>query len=221
MRSHGDSESGITASKRTIQRWTRDVQGHLDAMSEASTKGVSLTAHGWYLIQYERHREALWNEYLKPRWARQRLSLYGGKKRVFANFFNRLLSRFSGDGRLVVAYGNAKFASGGAGEQSVPTTRAYKECVSRVLTYAVDEFRTSKVDYHDDSVLQLMATRAKPRFGLRGLLFNPTAQRFVSRDLNAALNIRRIHQGLAPVILSRRAADGRLEQSIVKRLKDR
>jgi transposase len=52
-------------------------------------------------------------------------------------------------------------------------------------------------------------------------LFNPAEQRFVSRDLNAALNIRRIHLGLAPVILSRRAADGRLEQSIVKRLKDR
>jgi hypothetical protein len=70
----------------------------------------------------------------------------------------------------------SKFASGGAGEQSVPTTRAYKECFS---------FRTSKVDYRDDFVLQLMATRSKPRFRLRGLLFNPTAQRFVSRDLNA------------------------------------
>jgi hypothetical protein len=58
-----------------------------------------------------------------------------------------------------------------------------------------------------------MATRAKPRFGLRGLLFNPAEQRFVSRYLNAALNIRRNHLGLR-----RSCADGRLEYSIVKRL---
>ena len=216
------TESGATAARRTTERWTRGIQAHLDALSTASTKGVSWTAYEWYLIQFGLHGEALWTEYLKPRWARQRLSLYGGKKRVFANFFNRLAAQFSGGGgRLVVAYGNAKFPSGGAGEQSVPTTRAYKECVSRVLTYSTDEFRTSKVHHADDSVLELLATRSQPRRGLRGLLFNPDLGKFVSRDLNAALNIRRILIGPRPIILCRQGVMQRLEQHIVKRLRDR
>ena len=214
------AESGATASRRTVQRWTRGIQSHLDALSTSSTKGTSWTAHEWYLRQFEIHGEALWTEYLKPRWARQRLSLYGGKKRVFANFFNRLTAQFSG-GRLVVAYGNAKFASGGAGEQSVPTTRAYRECASRVLTYSTDEFRTSKVHCQDDSVLQLLGTHSQARFALRGLLFNPDLAKFVSRDLNAALNIRRILLGPRPIILCRQGVVDRLEQHIVKRLRSR
>jgi len=215
------AESGCTAARRVTERWTRCIQPHLDALSSASSKGTSWTGHEWYLIQLGLHQEALWVEYMKPRWARQRLSLYGGKKRVFANFFNRLASTFPG-GRLVIAYGNAKFPSGGAGEQSVPTTRAYKECVSRVCTYSTDEFRTSKVHCADDSVLQLVSTRSRPRFALRGLLFNPELDRFVSRDLNAALNIRRILIGpTRPVILCRNGVFPRLDQHIVKRLQDR
>ena len=213
------TESGTIAARRTTERWTKGIQVHLDALSTASTKGASWTAHEWYLIQFKQHQDALWSEYLKPRWARQRLSLYGGKKRVFANFFNRLASQFSG-GRLVIAFGNGKFSSGGAGEQSVPTTRAYKECASRVLTYSTDEFRTSKVDCQDDSVLQLIATRSQ-RFALRGLLYNPEQKKFVSRDLNAALNIRRILIAPRPIILCRGGVMARLEQHIVKRLRDR
>lgn len=90
---------------------------------------MSWTAHEWYLAQFEIHKQALWTEYLRHRWARQRLTLYGGKKRVFANFFNRLIKEFSDGGqrRVVVAYGNGKFASGGVGEQSVPTVRVAAE----------------------------------------------------------------------------------------------
>ena len=214
------TESGCITARCNSERWSRGIKHQLDALSDASTKGISCTAHEWYLSQFEIHKQALWDEYLKPRWARQRLSLYGGKKRVFANFFNRLTREFAG-GRLVVAYGNAKFASGGAGEQSVPTTRAYKECASRVETYWTDEHRTSKVHCQDDSVLELVATMSRPRVGLRGLLFNPSLHQFVSRDLNAALNIRRILLGPRPLILCRQGVFPRLEQEIVIRIRGR
>ena len=214
------TESGCITARRNSERWSRGIKHQLDALSDASTKGISCTSHEWYLSQFEIHKQALWDEYLKPRWARQRLSLYGGKKRVFANFFNKLMSEFSG-GRLVVAYGNAKFASGGAGEQSVPTTRAYKECASRVETYWTDEFRTSKVHCQDDSVLELIATMSRPGVALRGLLFNPSMRKFVSRDLNAALNMRRILLGPRPVILCRQGVFQRLEQEIVIRIRGR
>ncbi|GAX84515.1 hypothetical protein CEUSTIGMA_g11935.t1 [Chlamydomonas eustigma] len=216
------TESGATSARYKTERWNRGIQTHLDALSTASTKGVSWTAHEWCLIERGRHQEALWSEYLKPRWARLRLSLYGGKKRVFANFFNRLSVRlpFPAGGRLVIAYGNAKFAPGGPGEQSVPTTRAYKECASRVATYSTDEFRTSKVHCRDDSTLQLLRGSDR-RFSLRGLLYNPDLNKFVSRDLNAALNIRRCLVGPKPAILCREGVTQRLEQHIVKVLRRR
>ena len=214
------TESGCITARRNSERWSRGIKDQLDALSEASTKGISCTAHEWYLSRFEIHKQALWDEYLKPRWARQRLSLYGGKKRVFANFFNKLVSTFSG-GRLVVAYGSAKFASGGAGEQSVPTTRAYKECASRVETYWTDEFRTSKVHCLDDSVLELISTMSRPGVALRGLLFNPSLHKFVSRDLNAALNIRKILIGPRPAILCRQGVVQRLEQEIAIRIRSR
>lgn len=214
------TESGVLTARQNTERWTRAIQPHLDALSEASTKGASSTAHEWYLDRFDRHQEALWTEYLRPRWARQRLSLYGGKKRVFANFFNRLSSLFAG-GRLVVAYGNGKFGSGGVGETSVPTTRAYKECASRVVTHWTDEFRTSKIDCQDDSVLQLLTTMVNPGRALRGLLYNPSERRFVSRDLNAALNIRRLLLGPRPTILCRKGVVQKLEQKVVKTVKAR
>ena len=45
------------------------------------------------------------------------MRLYGGKKRVFAKFFNGLVSKGK---KTVVAYGAAKFAPGGKGEMAVP-----------------------------------------------------------------------------------------------------
>lgn len=129
--------------------------------------------------------------------------------------------------RVVVAYGDASFASGGVGERSVPTTQAYKECAARVRTYLVSEFRTSKVCCYDDTVLQQVATRSAPRTALRGLLINVVSGKWISRDLNAALNIRRllVRQGRGegrPDMLQRGGGGmERLEQRIVCRIKHR
>ena len=87
----------------------------------------------------------------------------------------------------------------------------------------MDEFRTSKVDSVDDSVLQLVGQKVdgvQARRSFRGVLWSVTRQKFVSRDLNAALNIRRCLLN-RPTILKRASANGRLEQAIVKRVKRR
>ena len=151
------------------------------------------------------------------------MTLYGGKKRVFAKFFNNLekeIKQAVPGCNIVVAYGAAKFAPGGKGELSVPTSRAHKECDSRVNTKVTAEFRSSKVDYKDDSILQNIAVTSKPKFALRGVLWNVRREEFVSRDLNAALNIRRylLHR---PAILNRRLAENKLEQRVVKRIQPR
>ena len=76
------------------------------------------------------------------------------------------------------------------------------------------------MDYKDDSVLQQIAVRGSGDFALRGLLWNPGEKEFISRDLNAAMNIRR-NLLFRPAILNRRLATAKLVQSIVKRIKPR
>jgi hypothetical protein len=82
--------------------------------------------------------DSVWKETLHPKWANQRLRMYGGKKRVFANYFSQLETPGK---KTVVAFGYAKFAPGGKNEISVPTNWAFKECSYRFQTHAVDEFR--------------------------------------------------------------------------------
>ena len=216
-------DAGINGAKRHAERWNLGIKAHLEALSTVSSKGANLQTHAAYLLVYYQHREALWAEYTRSRWARQRLTLYGGKKRVFSKFFNHLekeIKKAAPKSNVVVAYGAAKFAPGGRGELSVPTSRAYKECVSRVNTKVTAEFRSSKVDYQDDSVLQNIAVVSQPKFALRGVLWNVARGEFVSRDLNAAMNIRRylLHR---PAILDRRLATNKLQQQIVKRIQPR
>ena len=78
--------------------------------------------------------------------------------------FNGLVSKGK---KTVVAYGAAKFASGGKGEFAVSTSRAFKECSYRFLTIPVDEFRTTKM-YNVLKAVQRRNTDAT----VRGLLWS-------------------------------------------------
>ncbi len=199
--------SGIRDAIYNTDLWKRNVQKTLDRLSTVSIKGVNLTRHLDYLKMYIETYQTLWNEYTKPRWARQRFRLYGGKKRAFAKFFNQI-TQGREDKTFVVAYGSAKFAPCSKNEIAVPTTRAYRECVARFFTKPVDEHLTSKVDNETKTVLQGVCTKRhleqhkknpKKRLTfLRGLYWCGSTiadskyqqGKFVNRDVNAALNIR-------------------------------
>jgi hypothetical protein len=188
-------------------------------------RSVARFTQGRFLAAYFLHQQSLWREYLAPKWSRQRLSLYGGKKRTFAKFFNKVETetkkRIPDCDKIVIAYGSAKFAPGGTNELSVPTSRAHKECATRFTTVVTPEFRSSKISYTNDSVLQLIANKpSKNKQSFRGLLWDVPAQRFVSRDLNGALNIRRMLLEV-PRIMRRDLATSKLQQRIVKRIHPR
>lgn len=143
-----------------------------------------------YLATVKAVEARLWDLHFQRKWRDQTLRLYGGKKRAFAKFFNGL----NLDEDTIVAFGSAKFAPTGKGELSVPTTRAYKELAYRTKTFLVDEFRTSKVYWKDDSILQSVAKRKEEGNGremVRGLLWccSTNSNKFVNRDTNAAINI--------------------------------
>ena len=86
----------------------------------------------------------------------------------------------------------------------------------------MNEFRTTKVSFYNDSVLQkIRVVRSEGGRSLRGLLWDVERAAFVSRDLNAALNIRRCCIAARPEILDPSLADGPLQQVIVKTIKCR
>jgi hypothetical protein len=186
------AESGIFAARTQSEKWNYQVKTELEALSKTSSKSTCIHKFREYVETVLSVQEALWGQYLKRHWKEQRLRLYGGKKRVFANFINRL----NPDANTVLAYGSAKFASGGRGEMSVPTSRAFKECKSRIPIVLVDEFRTSKVHWKDDKILKTVVKRNEDGklAVVRGLLWCGSTNeinKFVNRDLNAAINILR------------------------------
>ena len=212
------TEAGVLVARKNTETWSSNIASELRACSKVSTKGVSLVKHERYLRWHMEHSDGLWTEYMKPRWARQRFRLYGGKKRVFANFFNRIADR-DRSMRVVVAYGSATFAPGGKNEVSVPTSRAFKECRYRFPTATVDEFRTTKIFEEDDAILDAVQRGKDAMKGrsavLRGLLWSSTANKFVNRDRNAALNILRCATlARRPFALTRSPGGTPLRQSI-------
>ena len=199
------TDMGAIKARKTTETWNMTLKNVLIRMSFVSSKGVDLQNHVQYLNRYFENYDAMWNEYTKERWSRQRMSLYAGKQRVFDRFFNAIKDTDS-EKRVVIAYGAASFDPGGKGELSVPTTKAFTETNRRYKTVMVDEFRTSKICYSNDSVLQLVASKKDPKKGLRGLLWCGSTNNnfFIDRDLNAALNIRRcITSPSRPISLTR------------------
>ncbi len=156
------NDAGIYAARKKSAKWNNDIQIPLKNMSKVSSKGVSFERYLAYVGVYLQEYDNIWNEYLKPKWSRQRFRLYSGKKRVFAKFFNAIQNDYP-KRRILMAYGSAKFAPGSKNEVSVPTTSAFKECVYRFPTLIVDEFRTSKIHHENDSILQLVKVKGQSK----------------------------------------------------------
>ncbi len=230
--------SGVFEARKESERWNDGIRDTLDALSKVSIKGVDLGSHEAFLTMYKDVSSALWNEYTKSRWARQRLRLYGGKKRAFARFFNGIEAaddQPAAKRRLVFAYGSAHVGVGGKGELSAPSSRALKECRYRFDVALVDEYRTSKMDCDTGRLLGQVAIstrrsttgrrlegQSKP---LRGLLWSDRTidnrqSKFVGRDFNAAVNIWRCAtEAVRPMALTRRPGDTKLVQRVKKVIK--
>jgi hypothetical protein len=219
-RSQYYTESGATKANKLSNKWNLSIKKELEKLSCASPKSYDLKTFLEFVEIDQTTAEPLWNEYFKKRWREQRFRLYGGKKRVFHNLINRM----GCDAKTVIAYGNAKFSSGGKNEQSVPTSRTYKEFSYRVPIISIDEFRTTKICYKTDSLLELVRVKNSKK-NVRGLLWchstnqNITSH-FVDRDKNAALNILRCALSVTrPPILNRSLCQGRLTQKVGKIIK--
>jgi hypothetical protein len=213
------SESRIFAARKRTEMWSKGIQKNLTSMSTVSTKGINLNSHEAFIAIYMENYDALWNEYFKARWARQRLRLYGGKQRVFANLVNDIKNHDT-TRRVVIAYGSATFAPGGKNEISVPTSSIFNKFARAFPTVVVDEFRTTRIHHEDGSLLQSVKRRDTNEW-LRGLLWCSSTNntKFVNRDLNAAINIRRcVTSPVRPLELTRIKGQPRLPTNVLGKI---
>ena len=209
-------EAGLNALNKKKDAWNRGIKDSLAELSKNSPKGLSVSKMKRFLEVYKNEYEALWEEYMKPRWALQRFLVYGGKRRAIHSFFERI--KGDDERKIVVAYGSAPIGPGGSGERSVPVKWLYREFVKRFDTYLVSEFRTTMVHYETDTLLTKVKVKTmggKPPKGgreVRGLRWCGSTKegKFIDRDLNAAINILRCFEAGArkrPRALDRNTAE--------------
>ncbi|KAJ9523331.1 hypothetical protein QJQ45_005389 [Haematococcus lacustris] len=152
--------SGLNNARRDTERWLAPIKPHLQHLAAASSAGTSLVANLKHITVTLATWDAVWEVYLDPKWARQRLRLYGAQDRALKQFFNKLekemaelsMKRHGCAKQLMVFFGAASIGTrGGWGADAV--LRACRKVVCRPRgkdqdggrVVLVDEHRTSRV----------------------------------------------------------------------------
>ncbi|KAJ9510019.1 hypothetical protein QJQ45_011649 [Haematococcus lacustris] len=152
--------SGLNNARRDTERWLAPIKPHLQHLAAASSAGTSLEANLKHITVTLATWDAVWEVYLDPKWARQRLRLYGAQDRALEQFFNKLeedmaevsMKRHGHAKQLVVFFGAATIGTGG-GWGADAVLRACRKVVCRPRgagqlrgrVVLVDEHRTSRV----------------------------------------------------------------------------
>ncbi|KAJ9513661.1 hypothetical protein QJQ45_015417 [Haematococcus lacustris] len=152
--------SGLNNARRDTERWLAPIKPHLQHLAAASSAGTSLVANLKHITVTLATWDAVWEVYLDPKWAQQRLRLYGAQDRTLERFFKKLeeemaelsIKRHGHAKQLVVFFGAASIGTrGGWGADAV--LRACRKVVCRPRgtdqrrgrVVLVDEHRTSRV----------------------------------------------------------------------------
>ncbi|KAJ9509733.1 hypothetical protein QJQ45_011269 [Haematococcus lacustris] len=152
--------SGLNNARRNTELWLAPIKPHLQHLAAASSAGTSLEANLKHITVTLATWDAVWEVYLDPKWAEQRLRLYGAQDRTLEQFFKKLeegmaevsMERHGHAKQLVVFFGAATIGTGGgwgadavlrACCKVVCRTRGTDQRRGRVVL--VDEHRTSRV----------------------------------------------------------------------------
>jgi hypothetical protein len=207
-------ESGIFKANKKSEKWNKKIQKIIELLSFTDKKDISKKEFLKYTNCILENYDTLWSHFLQKKWSRQRLRLYSGKQKCYSKFFNSL--KDSSEKKLVVAYGDAGFASTCKNEVAAPTTKIKTECMKRFKTVLIDEFRTSKIHSKTDTLLLKVKTEDKKE--VRGLLWcdSTIGSKFVNRDKNAAENMERIFESESRPLIMTRQGDKFPDNSPVK-----
>lgn len=182
------------------------------AVMEQETPSVNFAAYRQKLVWFREQWTVLWNFFTSRRFARHRFRVYRQKQSAMERLLDVVVPRNEAD-TTVIAYGDASFNSHGVkGERAVPV-KAHRRALGRrsMLLHDVDEFRSTmlccdchqplvepklRFDSHAPRRLRENAARRTQHYTPHGLRHCKTAncanrlRRYVSRDGNAARNIR-------------------------------
>ncbi|KAJ9509238.1 hypothetical protein QJQ45_001688 [Haematococcus lacustris] len=134
--------SGLNNSRHDTERWLAPFKPHLQHLAAASLAGTSLEANLKHITVTLATWDAVWEVYLDPKWARQRLRLYGAQDWALEQFFKK----------LVVFFGAASIGTaGGWGADAVLRACCKVVCRPRGAgqrrgrVVLVDEYRITRV----------------------------------------------------------------------------
>ncbi|KAJ9518890.1 hypothetical protein QJQ45_026252 [Haematococcus lacustris] len=82
--------SGLNNSRRDTERWLAPIKPHLLHLAAASSAGTSLVANLKHITVTLATWDAVWEVYLDPRWAQQRLRVYGAQDRALEQYFKKV-----------------------------------------------------------------------------------------------------------------------------------
>ncbi|KAJ9507295.1 hypothetical protein QJQ45_006235 [Haematococcus lacustris] len=152
--------SGLNNARRDTERWLAPIKPHLQHLAAASSAGTSLEANLKHITVTLATWDPVWEVYLDPKWAEQRLRLYGAQNRTLEQFFKKLeenmaevsMQRHGRAKQLVVFFGAASIGTrGGWGADAVLRACCKVVCRPRGTdqrrgrVVLVDEHRTTRV----------------------------------------------------------------------------
>ncbi|KAJ9532507.1 hypothetical protein QJQ45_010582 [Haematococcus lacustris] len=145
--------NGLNNSPRDTQRWLTPIKPYLQHLAAASSADTSLVANLKHITVTLATLDGVWEVYLDPKWARQRLRLYGAHDRALEQFYKQLeedmaevsMERHRRAKQLVVFCGAAiALALGEACCKVVCRPRGSDQWRGRMVL--VDEHRTTRVN---------------------------------------------------------------------------
>ncbi|KAJ9521716.1 hypothetical protein QJQ45_015360, partial [Haematococcus lacustris] len=84
-------DSGLTKAKQDTARWSAAIQPQLMQLAAAPPAGTTLDSLQAHVLALKATWDPLWEEYLKPRWRRQRLALHHAQERIIEAFCKKAL----------------------------------------------------------------------------------------------------------------------------------
>ncbi|KAJ9531340.1 hypothetical protein QJQ45_006789 [Haematococcus lacustris] len=208
--------SGLNSARLNTKRWLAPIQPHLENLAAASSAGTSLEANLTHINVTLATWDAVWDVYLDPKWARQRLRLYGAQDRALEQVFEKVrvaevaevaevsMERQKRAKQLVVFFAAAGIGTrGGWGADAVLRACCKVPPCSQAATQpAASEPGPSTPPPAKRSKRTMAVQAAEPTQPNKGIgkgkvnaaKAKPTPQpgMWLDRDCNAALNMQRI-----------------------------
>ncbi|GFH30176.1 uncharacterized protein HaLaN_28975, partial [Haematococcus lacustris] len=112
-------DSGLIQARHNTQRWNDNVKLELQHLAAATPAGTSLVAIQRHVAVTLATWDAVWGEYLHPKWAEQRMRLHGAQEKVLERYFKKLEEEAASVSQqewgtrkqLVVFFGNASIGT--------------------------------------------------------------------------------------------------------------